>query len=209
MPRLRKAPYASLATGEPSQIGPAFAALSPRNQKFVLNFVGNPTGTAVAALRATGYPGTDESCKVRASQLLRTPSVVAAVREVSEIMLKTLAPKAVKALHRLLDDPTNSQHVRAVLGTLDRVGMGAIQEHHVNHTHTVTDASKMAQLLELAERLKLSPGKAIAGLPPEQLRLAGRHAPVTDVEFTEVEISRKWQKPSVDEATDNADHTPA
>jgi phage terminase small subunit len=131
--------------------GPAMAALDDRRRAFVLAMYEVPRGfgAATAAARMAGF-GTAQSSAlsmaVKASKLMHDPRVVEALQEEDKRRIKACAPRAIRALEMLVEDPTHKGHERALTEILARV-------HPIETRHTVDvvhhldhDAEAVAQL---------------------------------------------------------------
>jgi phage terminase small subunit len=134
--------------------GPAMAALDDRRRAFVLAMYEVPRGfgAATAAARMAGF-GTPQSSAlsmaVKASKLMHDHRVLAALAEEDKRRIKACAPRAVRALELLVEDPTHKGHERAISEILGRVHPIETRHtidvvHHVDH-----DAEAVAQLRTL------------------------------------------------------------
>lgn len=135
-------------------MGPKMAALwDDRVRTFALLMACGETNAAQAA-REAGYSDEAEACKVRAHHLMRNPGVLAAIEEATRTCLQWLAPRAIGAAKRILDDPKHRAHARMIEVVLDRTGFFAKTEHKVLVEHTVD----LKELEALARRLALENG---------------------------------------------------
>jgi phage terminase small subunit len=134
--------------------GPAMAALDDRRRAFVLAMYEVPRGfgAATAAARMAGF-GTAQSSAlsmaVKASKLMHDPRVLEALQEEDKRRIKACAPRAIRALEMLVEDPTHKGHERALTEILARVHPIETRHtvdvvHHVDH-----DAEAVAQLRTL------------------------------------------------------------
>jgi phage terminase small subunit len=155
-------------------VGPKMAALwDDRVRTFALIMAAGEENGAKAA-REAGYSDAGEACKVRASELMHNPAVLAAIEEASRSSLQWLAPRAIGAAKAILGDPKHKAHARMIEVVLDRTGFFAKTEHKVTVEHTVD----LKDLEALARRLAQE-----NGIAPERFIGLG---PVIEGEATEV-----------------------
>lgn len=106
------------------QIGPAFAALTEKQRRFVLALFDAPKshGSLTFAARAAGYnASTADSLHSIAHQLGSDPKIEAAISELSRQYLVTLGPRAVRAMRKVLDDDKHRDFGRVIGIVMDRV----------------------------------------------------------------------------------------
>lgn len=106
------------------QIGPAFAALTEKQRRFVLALFDAPKshGSLTFAARAAGYKAsTADSMHSIAHQLGSDPKIEAAISELSRQYLVTLGPRAVRAMRKVLDDDKHRDFGRVIGIVMDRV----------------------------------------------------------------------------------------
>ncbi|SRR6266436_4010364 len=148
--------------------GPCMAALiNDRHRNFVTAFVLNG-GQGAPAARKAGFSDKSQGCRVRAFDLLRREDVQAAVSEVSRIVLRAGAPRAVARLNKIIDNGRDVDALRGiaeVLARTDPVQSGhviAVQHSH-EHRHRVTLSADeiVARLAALAGQV----GIDLARLP--------------------------------------------
>jgi phage terminase small subunit len=137
-----------------SDWGPAMAALDDRRRAFVLALYEIPRGhgAATQAARLAGF-GTAQSSALsmaaQASKLMHNPRVIEALAEEDKRRIRSAAPRAIRALEMLIEDPTHKGHERAISEVLSRVHPLETRHtidvvHHVDH-----DAEAVAQLRTL------------------------------------------------------------
>jgi hypothetical protein len=148
-----------------AQYGPAMLALpSDRHRRFVEMLYQVPPGFGfgVAAARASGWGcenSTADSMATISSRLLHDERVLAAVHEIDRARIRASAPRAIRSLAQILEDPESKDFIRAAGMILDRT-------HPVHTVHTVdvvhrASASKeltaqvAARILELAARAQV------------------------------------------------------
>jgi len=106
--------------------GPCMLALANDKQRhFVSALFEAPRkkGRLIWAARAAGYGSTNssnDSIAAIASRLHADQRIQAAIAEESHRQLRGLAPGAIAALERLIDDPAAKDHARAIATVLDR-----------------------------------------------------------------------------------------
>lgn len=165
-----------------SHIGPAFAALNPRRQTFVMGYVNRGKRNATQAYIDAGYNcKSREVAQVNACVLLHNDKVQAAIQEYCVKQLISLGPIATEVAAEMIENPQTDPATRSklVLAVWDRTGMAAKTEHTVKVEHLAGDPQMIAEARRLV---------AQAGLTPDQARaLLGRSmAEAIDVPFTDI-----------------------
>jgi hypothetical protein len=133
--------------------GPAMAALkSDRHRAFVLALYQIPPGYGahVKAAKLAGFGTSTSSAKswsVIASMLAHDTKILAALFEEDQKRIRASAPRAIRALQGLIEDPGHKDHARGIGMVLDRVHP-AETRHFVDVQHHVVDhsAEAVAQL---------------------------------------------------------------
>jgi hypothetical protein len=157
--------------------GPKMAALAnDRQRRFVCFLFEAPkqNGRLIWAARMAGY-GTETSnnktLSVIASRLNLDDRIQVAVQEEALKRRTILAPGALAALERLIDQPKHKDHARGIAMVLDRTDP-------VQTTHTVRVEDTRAPSIEATEKVlkRIDDLARRAGLVPRQL-------PVIDGEF--------------------------
>jgi hypothetical protein len=152
-PKRREAP-----TLEPidAEDGPAMKALpSDRHRAFVraMYQVKPGHGAAVRAATLAGF-GTPESSTgsmaTIASRLTHDKRIQEAFAEQDQLYIRASAPRAIRALSSLIENPKSKDHARGIAIVLDRVHP-AEQIHKVDHQH-MHDVTPNAR--DTAETLK-------------------------------------------------------
>ena len=191
----------SLQRGTPNQLaeplpvvdgtewGPAMKALpSDRHRAFVLALyqVKPGHGSHVAAAKLAGF-GTSTSSpgswSVIACRLAHDERIMAALHEEDKKRIRASAPRAIRALERLIEDPKHKDHARGIGMVLDRVHpQETVHRVEVKHEHTAKfDTDELIDRLgKVALTFGLDSAKVLAC---PQTRPAG---PVIDGECTEV-----------------------
>jgi hypothetical protein len=171
---------AALAPGDGAEWGPKMKALpSDRHRIFVLSLYEVPRGYGanVKAAKMAGFGTATSSAKswsVIAARLAHDEKILAAIHEEDQRRIRASAPRAIRALENLLENPDHRDHGRAIGIVMDRV-------HPAETTHTVKVEHQVPVVIATEEVLARIRQLAIkAGLDP--LRLA----PPIEAEFVEI-----------------------
>jgi phage terminase small subunit len=165
-------------------ISKEMSALLPRERAFVFALV-ESGGNASQAAAAAGYgseSATPAQKKMAATQaghrLLAKPHVLEAIKSEAGRRLESGALMAASILMEIAQTPGHKYQYKALIEIMNRAGMIVAQKIEVKHEHELngTDRETIAKITEIASRLGLDPQK-----------LLGRHQPVIDAEFEEVE----------------------
>ena len=162
--------------------GPCMAALkSDRHRAFVLALyqIRQGYGAHVKAAKLAGWGTSTTSAKswsVIATRLSHDAKILAAIHEEDQKRIRASAPRAIRALEHLIEDPTHRDHARGIGMVLDRVH-GVEQRHVVDvHHHVDHDAEAVAELRMLKSldvaRDKLVEVFGFTGLPRYERLLA-------------------------------------
>lgn len=163
-PKQKPGPRRELVPLEPvdAKDGPAMLALSTdRHRAFVraMYQVRPGHGAAVRAAKLAGF-GTPESSAQSmatiASRLTHDERVQAAFAEQDQLHIRASAPRALRALSHLIEDPRHRDHARALGMVLDRTNPVEMNVKH-KHEHDATPAFKetaqvLLRIAELAAR---------------------------------------------------------
>ena len=145
-----------LAPLEPvdAQDGPAMKALpTDRHRAFVraMYQVKPGHGAAVRAAKLAGFgtpTSTPQSMATIASRLTHDQRVQEAFAEHDQLYIRASAPRAIRSLLSLIENPKAKDHARGIAMVLDRVHP-AEQIHKVKHEHDVTpNVIETAQILQ-------------------------------------------------------------
>jgi phage terminase small subunit len=150
---------APLPAVDGTEWGPCMKALaSDRHRMFVLALyqIKPGYGANVKAAKMAGFGTATSSAKswsVIASRLAHDEKILAAIHEEDQKRIRASAPRAIQALHNLIEDPTAKDHARGIAMVLDRV-------HPTETVHNVKvegkielSARETAQVLERIEQL--------------------------------------------------------
>lgn len=171
---------AVLVRVDATEWGPAMQALNEKQRRFVLALyqVKPGHGAQVRAAKLAGYKcTTPESWAAFASRLIHDQKVQAALREHDQKVLRASAPRALRALQGLVEDPGHRDHARGIGMVLDRVHPVETRhfvrsEHEYVHRVVVDEETALRRIAEIAKRVGLDPRKI---------------APTIDAEFTAIE----------------------
>jgi phage terminase small subunit len=121
-------------------------------------------GAHVKAAKAAGFGTETSSAKswsVIASRLAHDERVLEAIREEDEKHIRSSAPRAIRALSSLIENPRAKDHARGIAMVLDRVHpVETIQKVTVEHQAS----SSMRATAEVFERIMALAARA--GVPP-------------------------------------------
>jgi hypothetical protein len=154
--------------------GAAMKALpSDRHRAFVLALyeIERGYGAQVKAAKMAGF-GTSTSSlgsmRVIASKLAHNELILAAIHEEDQKRIRASAPRAIRALQHVIEEPDHKDHVRAVGMVLDRVHPTEQRHVHEVHHHVDHDAEAIAHLRMLKQldvpRAKLKEVFGFSGL---------------------------------------------
>lgn len=163
--------------------GPAMAALTPLQRRFVVAMCETGGGNASLAYRMAG-PNTknDDTIKNAAHHLLHTDKVLLAIREEADRRCRSGAILGASALQEIAMDSLHKDRFKAAQALLDRAGLGLVQKTEVVHVHK-NDAEAIDRIKALAKVLGVDAQKLLGHVgapvsPPTEAPL--------DVEFEDV-----------------------
>ena len=181
-----KAQRRELAPLEPvdAKDGPAMLALpTDRHRAFVraMYQVRPGHGAAVRAAKLAGFgtpQSSPQSMATIASRLTHDERVQAAFAEQDQLFIRASAPRAIRALSALIENPKAKDHARGISMILDRT-MPLETIHNVKVEHDVTpNAMETARIMERIAELS---AKFSVRLPAPMRQIGG---PVIDGEAT-------------------------
>jgi hypothetical protein len=173
-----------LAPLEPvdAQDGPAMRALpTDRHRAFVraMYQVKPGHGAAVRAAKLAGFGtlgSSPQSMATIASRLTHDERVQEAFAEHDQLFIRASAPRAIRSLLSLIENPKAKDHARGIAMVLDRVHP-AEQIHKVKHEHDVTpNAMETARIME---RIAALSAKFSVAIPTPMRQIGG---PIIDGE---------------------------
>lgn len=186
--------------------GPCMKALrSDRHRAFVLALyqIKPGYGAHVKAAKLAGFGTSTTSAKswsVIATRLAHDDAILAALHEEDQKRIRASAPRAIRALTNLIEDPNAKDHVRGIAMVLDRVHPAEQRHivdvhHHVDHDAEAVAELRMLKSLDVA-RERLLEIFGFTGLPRYERLLAiedAKKAPRA-IEGSAVEIKQETTK---------------
>lgn len=112
-------------------------ALTMQQRRFVVGWIETRGKNASRVARAAGYSDTKEGAKVRASNMLRNPKILAAMREEAERRMESLPILAVLALQDQVGHKNPKIAKETAIAILDRTGFGAASRIDVKVEHSL------------------------------------------------------------------------
>jgi hypothetical protein len=158
-----------LAPLEPvdAQDGPKMASLpSDRHRAFVraMYQVKPGHGAAVRAAKLAGFgtpSSTPQSMATIASRLTHDQRVQEAFAEQDQLYIRASAPRAIRALSSLIENPNSKDHARGIALVLDRVHPTETIHHmkveHEASSSMIATAEVFARIMALAARANVPP----------------------------------------------------
>lgn len=135
--------------------GPAMAALSPMQRRYVELRYENALMTEFRCVELAGYKGKYDAIKKMAYRLKNNPLVQAAMKEAGETIYRDKLPITINAIDNIIRDPKHRDHAKVLHGLLDRVGMHAVTETKTTVTHQIDRADLLVKLAALMEKHNL------------------------------------------------------
>ena len=199
-----------LTLPEGTEWGPCMAAIrSDRHRAFVLALYSVPLGYGanVTAAKMAGFGTSTTSAKcwsVIASRLAHDDKILAALHEEDQKRIRASAPRAIRALTNLVEDPGHRDHVRGIGMILDRVHPLETR-HTVDVVHRVDHNAEALDHLALMKKLGVARDKLVemfgfSGLDRYERLLAERNppkrvsGPVIEGEATEIEVKQAGER---------------
>lgn len=164
---------------EEPEYGPAMAALTEMQRRFVLAMLTIPGCSHSRAAREAGYSDASEAAKVRGHYCAHHPGVQAAIREEAGKRLNGMAVIAANVMMDIMLDEEVSpkDKLKAATAVLDRTGFAAAQTINVNKTTTDrTGKAIMERIAALSQKLGVDASRLLGPAP----------AAVIEGEFLEV-----------------------
>ena len=153
--------------------GPKMAALSEKRRALVCALFDDDTpakgdGLLVFAARRAGYGSPTSSTKslgVIAGRIVHDDDVQAAIKEHSHRVMRAIPPEAIRALKKLIADPTHRDHMRAIAAVIDRTDplqtMHTVKIEDTRPPSPEITQKVLARIDELARRAGLLPSPQI------------------------------------------------
>jgi hypothetical protein len=151
------------------QFGPKMSALPEKRRGLVCALFDDDCpakgdGSLVYAARKAGYGTPTSSTKslgVIAGRIIHDDDVQEAIKEHSHRVMRAIPPDAIRALKKLIADPTHREHMRAIAAVLDRtdplqtMSTIKIQDERSEAIAAVTE-KVLARIEEIARRYNLA-----------------------------------------------------
>lgn len=160
-------------------------SLSPIQRAFVIAYI--QTGKRREAYRLAGYSCSSlNAVDVNCHRLMHDERVQAALVEEGRKHIKASAVLAMNYLTELVTnvEADHKDRSKAAIAILDRGGLHALTEHHVNITHHETRESKIQRVIELAKLLGKDPrellGDLVDAIPSDMKAIDGEAVRVED-----------------------------
>jgi phage terminase small subunit len=160
--RGKRRELAPLPAVDGTQWGPKMLSLpSDKHRMFVLALyqIKPGYGAHVKAAKMAGFGTETSSAKswsVIASRLAHDEKILEAIHEEDQKRIRASAPRAIRALSNLIEDPLAKDHARGIAMVLDRVHpLETIQKVTVEHQASLSmkaTAEVFARTMELAAR---------------------------------------------------------
>ena len=151
----------------PGDLGPAMAALTPKQRAFVRIYVETPTISSAQAARLAGYSDTGDGAKVIAFRLLHSERVLKAVNEELDKRFRAGAVIGMQTLLEVAQDRTHPHRVRAAEALLNRGGFHALSEQRIKVEHTDMSPEVMVERIRhLAHQLGMDPAQLLGANGP-------------------------------------------
>lgn len=120
------------ADDDVENLGPAMAECTPPERKFVRALFdddGQKRGLFARAAKAAGYSATSNDGLSRAAnKLFHRPRVIAAIQELTKLLIRKDAPMAVRTVREIMSDKSHRDRLKAARTVLERVD--AVEQHH-------------------------------------------------------------------------------
>jgi len=165
--RGKRRDLAPLPAVDGTEWGPCMKALaSDKHRMFVLALyqIKPGYGANVKAAKMAGFGTATSSAKswsVIASRLAHDEKILAAIHEEDQKRIRASAPRAIQALHNLIEDPTAKDHARGIAMVLDRVHpLETVQRVTVEHQASSSlraTAEVFERIMALAARANVPP----------------------------------------------------
>lgn len=145
--------------------GPAMAALTDLQRKYVLAMAVNPFATPTEWAMSAGYSQHSAGSRKAGHDCKRNPKIEAAVFEVAQSLLYTEGPMlAAAGLLLIARDQKHPKHMRALETLANRVGLHETSEHTVKVEHVDrTGVAMLDRIKALSAKLGIDPATLLGG----------------------------------------------
>ncbi len=174
MTKLARAPNV-IVPFEEDETGPAMKELTVPQRNFVMHYAASGGENATEAARRAGYGTNADTQAVIASNMLRQPRILAALRELADQRLRGGAILAASVLVQIAQNPLHRDQYKAAVELLNRAGLvvEGVSRVIVEDHRTVEEIER--RIIDLSDRLGV-----------DYKRLLGT-VQAQDVDFTEVD----------------------
>jgi hypothetical protein len=176
-------------TGNTIDTGPAMRALpNDRWRNFAVLFCGQGRRNAKRAYGVAFENAHEPTQASAACKLIRDDRMQAAILELSQKQLRSLAPEAVAVFQEIATNPQHPHRLQAAKEIADRTGLHAVSETRSTVTRLSSDTDMVKQIGALA---------AILGIDAQRLLGKQIEAPMIDITPIEEEPELVFVEPEV------------
>jgi phage terminase small subunit len=175
-------------------LGPAMAALTPKQRAYTTALLDNG-GNQTAAALTMNPEMTVTSARTTGSQLARHPKIIAALKEEADKRVRVGAPLAIDVMLEIMQTPGHKDRFRAAVEVANRSGLLVIQQVEHIHDHRHTAPEMIAKIEAMARQLKLDPVQLLGSVGISTKSSRAVKAEPIDTEFTEVLPEREPEDP--------------
>jgi phage terminase small subunit len=148
------------------KLGPAMLECTPAQRAFVVAMVSGGANNATQAAMVAGYGGTDDAKRAAAKHLMRTPKVLAALREEADKFMISGVLVGARAVMEIAMDPLHKDRLKAAVYLQERAGLQVTTKHEITVKDTRTPDDVIRSIVDMAKKNNLDP-KALLGFDPE------------------------------------------
>lgn len=142
-------------------LGPAMRNITEAQRGFVIAWVVSRASTPTEAAMMAGYGGTDDATRVAAKVLMRSPKVIAAIKEEADKFACAWAVMSVKNIIEIANNTRHKDSFAANKYLQDRAGLTVKTTHEVIVTDNRTPADILAAIHDMAKRMGDDPRKLL------------------------------------------------
>lgn len=182
-------------TDDPANMGPAMAECTPAERLFVRVLFDDADpgrkGAVMRAAKAAGYSDSSNANLSRSgNKLFHRPRVIAAMKEMTSLLIRSDGPAAVQAVREIVKNKTHKDRLKAARSILERIEP-VEQRFSGQMNHTITDNrssdDRGIELYVFLKRLdvpreKLVEAFGLNGLPRIEKIIAERETRATNAD---------------------------
>lgn len=142
-------------------LGPAMRNITESQRGFVIAWLSLGAKNQTEAAMMAGYGGTDDATRVAAKVLMRSPKVIAAIKEEADKFACAWAAMSVKNIVAIANDVRHKDSFAANKYLQDRAGLTVKTTHEVIVTDSRTQADILATIHDMAKRIGDDPRKLL------------------------------------------------